>query len=126
MRARVLIVHDVPVMRAVVSQALEHQGCTAIGAEGFAAASALSAIDPPDVIVVDERLIDADPDAFRAMRDRFPKVVVVGLSAPLRRRGPKPIGVDCAVEKPPHDLQLARAIRWALAVAGSDTTEAKA
>jgi CheY-like chemotaxis protein len=127
MHARVLVVHDVPAVRQLVSHSLESKGCTAIGVEDFRSAAALAAIDPPDVIVADERLIDADPDAFQAMRDLFPKVVVVSLAPPMRLRasvGRR--GVDCTVEKPARDEQLLRAVLWALELSDPDAPDAQA
>lgn len=117
MQARVLVVHRRAAMRAIVSQVLEARGCTAIGVEDLGAAAGLAA-DPPDVIIADEAILEAEPEALRGLRERLPRVPVIGLSAPLRRRGPPRAGVDCAVEKPPRDDQLLRAVRWALAITG--------
>jgi CheY-like chemotaxis protein len=119
-QARVLVVHDVPAVRNLVAHALEVEGCTAIGVEDCGTAAALAPLDPPNVIVADERAIDADPGAFQALRGRFPKAIVVALAAPMRlRRGGRP-GVDCTVEKPPRDEQLLRAIHWALRLTGAE------
>jgi hypothetical protein len=78
------------------------------------------------VIVADERVIDADPDAFKALRGRFPKAIVVALSAPMRLRRAGRQGVDCTVEKPAHDEQLLRAIQWALELTDGDPADALA
>jgi DNA-binding NtrC family response regulator len=122
--ARVLIVHDVSAIRQLVSHSLESQGCTAIGVEDCRSASALDRLDPPDVIVADERLIDADPDAFEAMRGAFPKAVVVALAAPMRMRASAlHRGVDCTVEKPAGDDQLLKAIDWALELSAPDSPD---
>jgi DNA-binding NtrC family response regulator len=115
MHARVFVIHDVRAIRAMLSQALESRGCTAIGIEGFRAATGLAIVDPPDVIVTDERLVDEDPEGFRALREEFPKVVVVALSAPMRQRAyTDRQGIDCAVEKPARDEQVVQAVRWAM------------
>lgn len=120
-RARVLIVHDAPAIRHLVSHALESRGCTAIGIEDCSTATGLSILDPPDVVVADERMIDADPEAFRALRRRFPKAIVVALTAPMRLRTRSDLdGVDCAVEKPPDPEQLLRAVHWALQLTRPD------
>jgi CheY-like chemotaxis protein len=111
---RVLVVHDVPAARKLVAHALEAKGCTAIGVEDCRTATALETLDPPDVIVADERIIDADLAAFQAMRGHYPKAIVVALAAPMRLRRGGRQGVDCMVEKPVRDEQLLRAIRWAL------------
>jgi hypothetical protein len=90
-------------------------------------AAELATLDPPDVIVADERLIDADPEAFDAMRDHFPKAVVVALAAPMHLRssvGRR--GVDCTVEKPARDEQLLRAIHWALTLADPGSPDVRA
>lgn len=124
-QARVLIVHDVPAVRNLVAHALETEGCTAIGVEDCRTA-ALETLDPPDVIVADEKVIEADPGAFEALRRRFPSAVVVGLAAPMRLRREGPQGVDCTVEKPPRDEQLLRAIEWALRLNGGDPADLQA
>jgi DNA-binding NtrC family response regulator len=114
-------------MRALLAQALESEGCTAIGVEDCAKASELAKLDPPDVIVTDERVIDAAPDAFAAMRDRFPKVVVVAMTVPVRhRKAVVRAGVDCEVEKPVEDEQLLLAVHWALKLADPDSPEGSA
>lgn len=120
-QARVLVVHDVPAVRQLVAHALETRGCTAIGVEDFRAATALDTLDPLDVVIADERLIDADPAAFRTVRRQFPRAIVVALSPPvhLRTSGGRE-GVDCTVEKPAQDDQLVRAILWALELARPD------
>jgi CheY-like chemotaxis protein len=120
---RVLVVHDVPAVRKLVAHALEAKGCTAIGVEDCQTATALETLDPPDVIVADERIIDADPEAYRTMRGRFPKAVVVALAAPMRLRRGGRQGVDCTVEKPARDEELLRAIHWALELTGVEPTE---
>jgi DNA-binding NtrC family response regulator len=125
--ARVIVVHDVPAVRKLVVHALETEGCTAIGAEDCRSAIALAAIDPPDVIVADERLIDGDPGAFQEMRDQFRKAIVVALGAPMRHRAAaKHPGVDCTVEKPARDEQLVRAVQWALELNAPETTDVPA
>lgn len=125
--ARVLVVHDVPAVRQLVAHSLESRGCTAIGVEDCAGAAALGTLDPPNVIVADERLIDADPEAFHAMRERFPRAVVVALAAPMRLRAAAGRrGVDCTVEKPARDEHLLRAVHWALALAEAGAADAQA
>lgn len=122
-QARVLVVHQLPAVRNLVAQALEMKGCTAIAVEDCVTATALETLDAPDVIVADEKAIDADADAFQAMRRRFPNAVVVALAAPMRLRRESPRGVDCTVEKPPRDEQLLRAVHWALELTGGEATD---
>ncbi len=113
-----------PAIRQLVSHALESRGCTAIGVEDCRTATALSILDAPDVVVADERIIDADPEAFRALRRRFPRAIVVALTAPMRLRTRSDLAdVDCAVEKPPDPEQLLRAVRWALRLTHPDPPE---
>jgi DNA-binding NtrC family response regulator len=126
MRARVLIVHDVSAIRLVVARALEEDGCTAIGVEDYRLAADLLAVDPPDVILTDERIFNSHPDAFQAMRDLFPAIVVVALAAPPHHRDGGIPGVHCTIEKPPKDQDLLRAVRWALELSDSDSPERSA
>lgn len=116
MGARVVVLHHRSAMRALISSALEEAGCTTIQVDDCRSlASDLRGMDPPDVIITDERAIAANPEAFMAARELFPRVVVVALAAPLSRRKPAPPAlVDCELESPPRDDHLVRAVSWAL------------
>lgn len=103
-------------MRALISSALEEAGCTTIQVDDCRSLAAdLRGLDPPDVIITEERVVAANPDAFRAARELFPRVVVVALAAPVSRRRPAPSAlIDCELESPPRDDHLVRAVNWAL------------
>jgi DNA-binding response OmpR family regulator len=53
---RILVVEDNATLRALVSLALESNGCTPIVAESCETALELAAIDPPDGWIVDQTL----------------------------------------------------------------------
>lgn len=101
-------------MRLLIQQTLEHAGCTAITAEDCRTATVLGNIDPPHLILLDERDVDGDPDAFRAVVDRYPDAVVAALAAPVRRRMQGIPGADCLIEKPVEERRLLRAVAWSL------------
>lgn len=123
--ARVIVVHDVPAIRTVVSQALVAVSCTVIGVEDWTSARELAATDPPDVILTDERVIEADAREFQRLRDELPNVPVVALAAPLRSRRTSLRGVDCSIEKPARDEELVRAVTWAVELRGTRTVSAR-
>jgi len=53
---RILVVEDNATLRALVSLALESNGCTPIAAESAEAALELARIDPPDAWIVDQTM----------------------------------------------------------------------
>lgn len=103
-------------MRLLIQQTLEHAGCTAIAAESCRTATGLGNIDPPHLILLDERTVGADADAFQAVVDRYPDAVVAALAAPVRRRMQGIPGADCLIEMPVEEGRLLRAVAWSLSL----------
>lgn len=119
MQARVLVVEDVPALRRLFAMAMELGGCSVFGAEHLDAAMEVARFHPPDVMVIDERVIRAAPDAFRGMRSQrgLRDLLVVALSAGVqRRRQLIDLGVHAVVGKPVKDRALVAAVRWVLDV----------
>lgn len=74
----------------------------------------LGGIDPPHLILLDEKTVGADADAFQAMVDKYPAAVVAALAAPVRSRTRGVAGADCLIEKPVEEGRLLRAVAWSL------------
>lgn len=107
------------------SRRLEAEGCTTIRLEDCRRLAAdLHELEPPDVIITDERIIASNPQAFLAARELFPSVVVVALATPLRRGKPSPPALaDCELVSPPSDEQLVRAVHWPLELHRTSTRD---
>lgn len=121
MDARILIVEEVTAVRRSLEQAVELAGHTALPAYGLADALDVAACNRPDVMVVDDRLIRAAPDAFALLTsdERLRGVLIVALCRDIeRRRHLADRGVHCVVSKPFTDRELLAAVGWALDVYG--------
>jgi CheY-like chemotaxis protein len=117
--ARILVVDDNRTLRLLISQALEHAGYVAIGADCAETALEVARTDPPDLLLVDQvmpgmsgaeliRSVRADP----TLRTR----TVIGFSGvsnaaeELLRAG-----ADLALQKPLHEEELLGQVRRMLA-----------
>jgi CheY-like chemotaxis protein len=117
--ARILVVDDNRTLRLLISQALEHAGYVAIGADSAETALEVARTDPPDLLLVDQvmpgmsgaeliRSVRADP----TLRTR----TVIGFSGvsnaaeELLRAG-----ADLALQKPLHEEELLGQVRRMLA-----------
>jgi chemotaxis family two-component system sensor histidine kinase/response regulator PixL len=119
MHPRVLVVEDIPALRRSFALALERGGCTAFQSSHLDEALEIACFDVPDVIVVDERVVFGEEDAFRRLRDdpRLSGVQVVALSAGVQRRHALIArGVHGVVGKPVRGDELLGAVRWVLEV----------
>lgn len=116
--ARILVVADVAAVRQSAVQALELAGCAAIGVESLAEALDIATVSPPDVLVMEGRLMRADPDGFLALKQAEPlrRSRIVALGPVATRRALIDMGADCVVGKPFTDRELAIGIEWAIGV----------
>jgi DNA-binding NtrC family response regulator len=125
---RVLVVEPVPRLRSVLVDTLEGEGYAAAGFPGLVSASRAAALAAPDVLVVDERVLTAAPEAFRALRTRASTsgALVVAISRDLSRSSPLMAhGVHCVIPRSLAERRLLTAVRWVLDVyrAGGDDRE---
>ena len=79
----VLVVDDEPLIRWSLSQALSESGyLVRLAGNAAEARAALSALEPPQVVLLDLRLPDStNLDLLREIRRRFPDTPVVMMSA---------------------------------------------
>jgi DNA-binding NtrC family response regulator len=110
----VLVVCEPPAVRLLIQQTLEHAGCTAIAAENCRTAMVLGSIDPPQLILLDEKTVGGDADGFQALVDKYPAAIIAALAAPVRSRTQGVAGADCLIEKPVEEGRLLRAVAWSL------------
>ena len=116
--ARVLVIVDVPALRRFAVGALELRGCATIGVETLVEALEVAAVSAPDVLVVEERVMRAAPETFRAMRksDALRNTRIVALGFLKSRRELIEMGADCVVGKPFTDRELVVGVEWVLGV----------
>jgi DNA-binding response OmpR family regulator len=120
---RVLLVEDFPALRRSYGLMLRENGYTAFEAWDFEAAFEMTRLAVPDVLVLDERVVDAEPFAFRRLKTdpRLRDVLVIALSAGIERR--KALierGVHAVVGKLVTEQHLVAAVRWVLEVYRGD------
>jgi CheY-like chemotaxis protein len=116
--ARVLVVEDLPAIRRFAVEALELCGCATVGVESLAEALEVAALSAPDVLVVEERVMRAAPETFRAVRESDPlrNTRIVALGFLKSRRELIEMGADCVVGKPFTDRELVVGVEWVLGV----------
>jgi CheY-like chemotaxis protein len=123
---RVLIIENSRMLRAILVELVVFHGYAPVEAETACDGLASAFSDPPDVIVLDERLPDATgADVVRRLQAssdlqarEIPVIGLVPRIAPAADRFAG--GAKCVVRKPVEPEELMRAIRWALAVYGDD------
>lgn len=122
---RILIVDDSRAIRQLLAQALAAHGYSAIEAETGEDALFIAVPDPPDAIVVDYHLPGlSGAELIRTIRAASDAVLrevpIVGLSG---RQGSERIlldaGASCFIPKPFREVELIKAVRWALDVYGT-------
>jgi DNA-binding response OmpR family regulator len=119
---RALVVDDFGPIRRSCASALRDSGYSAFEAWDLDAAREIARLAVPDVLVIDERVIESDRFAFGRLRSdpRFREVLVVALASGLPGRGALVgNGVHAIVDKLAHDDVVA-AVRWVLDVYRED------
>jgi DNA-binding response OmpR family regulator len=112
--ARVLLVEDNPDTLGLSTLIFERHGHSVVAASSAACARELFQTDPPEAVVMDLRLPDAEDGLalIREFRARSPQVrivVVAGWLSDLEGRNERAM-VDLAVQKPVRSEVLLRAI----------------
>lgn len=112
-RVRVLVVDDEPLIRQVVAQLLEDQGCEVrVAADGDGALAPLASPGEaePDVILLDRSMPGTNGAALLgALRERAPRAKIAWFTgqevAPHERHG-----VDAVIQKPVRSTELVRVV----------------
>jgi DNA-binding response OmpR family regulator len=121
-----MIVEDFPALRRSYGLMMRENGFTAFEAWDMEAAFEIARLAVPDVIVVDARVVDAEPFAFHRLKSdpRLGGVLVVVLSAGLeRRQALVERGAHAVVGKLVTEQNLVTAVRWVLDVYRDDVLD---
>ncbi len=130
MAIRVLVVEQNAALRQVIVDALETSSYAAFGSDGVTDALAISAVERPDVVVIDAHPRgggDAGLVRFlRELRSRENRpVLVVAICSADARPQLVGAGAHCTIGKPVSERELLVALRWLESVYLGASSEAE-